>query len=48
LCGKFQYKPLRVWTAGDLKAYGSEQPTVLAERQLPVSGQFKTLAVTER
>jgi hypothetical protein len=38
--GKFQNEPLCIWTAGDLKADPSEQPTALAECQLPVSGQF--------
>jgi hypothetical protein len=38
--GKFQYKPLCVWTTGHLKPNASEQPTPLAECQLPVSGKF--------
>ena len=50
--GKFQDKPLCVWTTGDLKPDRSEQRTALAEWQLPVSGQFmnvepRTLHVSE-
>jgi hypothetical protein len=41
--GKFQNEPLRIRTAGDLKPNGSEQPTALAECQLPVSGEFMNI-----
>jgi hypothetical protein len=41
--GKFQHKPLRVWTTGDLKPNRSEQRTALAECQLPISGQFMNI-----
>jgi hypothetical protein len=35
---KFQHKPLCIWTTDHLQPNGSEQPTALAECQLPVSG----------
>ena len=41
--GKFQDKPLCVWTTGHLKPNGSEQRTALAECQLPISGQFMNI-----
>jgi hypothetical protein len=50
--GKFQHKPLCVWTTSHLKPNASEQRTSLAECQLSVSGQFmnvepRTLRVTQ-
>jgi hypothetical protein len=38
--GKFQDKPLCVWTTHHLKRNGSEQPTARAECQPPISSQF--------
>jgi hypothetical protein len=38
--GKYQHKPLCVWTTGHLKPDGSEQHTALTECQPPVSSQF--------
>jgi hypothetical protein len=50
--GKFEHKPLCIWTTGHLKPNGSKQRTPLAERQPPVSGQFvniksRTLDIAE-
>jgi hypothetical protein len=38
--GKLQNNLLCVWITGHLKPNGSEQPTALAERQLPITRQF--------
>ena len=43
LTRKFEHQPMCIWTTRHLKPNGSEQPTALAECQLPISGQFMNI-----